>query len=161
MSIFGLDIAPDAVCVFEGVVTMYEALEALTRGVCRTAGITDCSRWLEAVNEREAVMTTGIGGGIAIPHVRTADLRHPAIGVGVSREGIPYETLDQHPVHVIVMFAMPEHAEREYLGLLAQVMQAVRRRELYEQLLACRTREDVLEVLQNGSGAGHRAQVRG
>jgi mannitol/fructose-specific phosphotransferase system IIA component (Ntr-type) len=161
VSVFGLDIAPEAVCVFNGPVNMYEALAMLTRGVCNASGHTDCSGWLEAVNEREAVMTTGIGGGIAIPHVRTADLAHPAIGVGLSREGIVYETLDQHPVHVIVLFAMPEHAEREYLGLLAQVMQAVRRRELFEQLLACRTREDVLDVLQDGSGTGRRVQARG
>ncbi len=161
MSVFGLTIPPEAVCLFEGPVSMYDALERLTRAVCRAAGVADCAAWLDAVNEREAIMTTGIGGGIAIPHIRTPDLTRPAMGVGVSREGIAYETLDQHPVHVIVLFAMPEHAEREYLGLLARVIESVRHRALHDRLLACTTREDVLEVLQGESGAEPRAHAGG
>lgn len=140
---------------------MYAALDALTRAVSRQAGVADNSGWLEAVTDREAVMTTGIGGGVAIPHVRTDDLSEPSIGLGLSAAGISYETLDKHPVHIIVLFAMPKQAERKYLGLLAQVMQALRRRDFCERLKACGTRDDVLDALNDRPATSQQVQSGG
>ena len=93
-------------------------------------------------------MSTGIGGGIAIPHVRIPEVRYASVGVGISREGIDYGSLDNKPVHIMVLFATPQGADKEYLSLLAQVMAALKNRKLYNRLVACETAEDVYRVLR-------------
>jgi mannitol/fructose-specific phosphotransferase system IIA component (Ntr-type) len=70
------------------------------------------------------------------------------IGVGVSPKGIDYGTLDNEPVHVMVLFATPEGADKEYLRSLAQVMGALRQGDgLYEKLMDSRTPKAVADLL--------------
>ena len=96
-------------------------------------------------------MSTGIGGGVAIPHVRFDGVHRPTLGLGLSRSGIDFDALDGKPVHIVVMFAMPVDSEKEYLALLAQVMASLRTQELRETLLACATPAEVCSVLQDAA----------
>src|SRR5690606_18307426 len=111
-----------AVRVFGRGVSKEEALESMVESMYDAEVVDDREAFRKAIHEREAVMSTGIGSGVAIPHVRINQVKRPAVGIGVSREGIDFDTLDAAPVHIIVLFAMPSGSQREYLGLLAQVM---------------------------------------
>lgn len=148
MTVFGTDVRKDDIVVFEPGVTKREALERLVQAVAQSAHIENEEGLLHAVREREAVMSTGIGSGVAIPHVRISDVKRPCVGVGVSAEGIDYDTLDNEPVHVLVLFAMPAGAHREYLRLLAQVMTALKTPGFRDRLAACSNADEVYEALQ-------------
>jgi len=147
MSVFGIDIPLNQLCLLEDGLSKQEALERLIDAVAQSPYVTDRAAFGKAVHDRESVMSTGIGGGIAIPHVRIRQVVKPTLGVAISKAGIEFATLDNKPVHIFVLFATPEGADKEYLGLLAQVMVALRSKELYNQLLACATREDVHRAL--------------
>jgi mannitol/fructose-specific phosphotransferase system IIA component (Ntr-type) len=150
MSVFGIDIPLNQLCLLPEGLKKENALESLVDAVAMSPNITNRDLLCQAVYDRELAMSTGIGGGIAIPHVRIKQVLKPTLGVAVSRQGIAFGTLDNKPVHVLVLFATPEGADSEYLGLLAQVMVAMRGKELYNRLLVCTTREEMYQVLCGG-----------
>lgn len=147
MSAFGIDIAPEAVCIYASGVTKHDALDRLVEAITQTGVISDVEAFRQAVHEREVVMSTGIGAGVAIPHVRIPEVLKPAIGVGLAPEGIEFDTLDDAPVRLVVLFAMPSGAHKEYLGLLAQVMVTLKTPGFRDSLLACKTPEEAIAII--------------
>mgnify|MGYP002682690257 FL=1 len=75
----------------------------------------------------------------------------PAISLGISRKGLDFDTLDNQLVHAIVLFAMPAGSQKEYLGLLAQVMTALKQPGFLERLVNCDTPEEVEDMLAEAS----------
>jgi mannitol/fructose-specific phosphotransferase system IIA component (Ntr-type) len=148
MSAFGIDINPDLICVIKGQPSKYDALEKLISVVAESPAITDREAFRRAVVDRESVMSTGIGGGIAIPHVRIPEVKFAVVGVAVAPEGLDFASLDNSPVHILVLFATPAGADKEYLSLLARVMLALKNQDLFDRLRGCHTPEEVFEVLK-------------
>ncbi|GMV94104.1 MAG: PTS fructose/mannitol transporter subunit IIA [Candidatus Hydrogenedentota bacterium] len=147
MSLFGLTIDARSVCIFERPVSKHEALDRLVDAIAVTGTVDDAEAFRRAVRERESVMSTGIGSGVAIPHVRIDAINSASVGVGISRDGIDFNTLDNKPVHIIVLFAMPSGSQKEYLGLLAQVMTTMKAPGFREKLGACATPDEVVSLL--------------
>ncbi|MFO7776152.1 MAG: PTS sugar transporter subunit IIA, partial [Candidatus Hydrogenedentota bacterium] len=83
------------------------------------------------------------------PHVRSGAVKEPAVGLGLSPAGVDYDTLDNQPVHIIVLFAMPSGSQKDYLGLLAQVMLAIKTEGFKERLLSCTTPKEATDVVNN------------
>lgn len=151
MAAFGIEISEEAVRVFGEGVTKSVALDCLVDAIADAGWVTDREAFRKAVFEREAIMSTGIGGGVGIPHVRIDEVSQPAIAVGVSSSGIEYDTLDDKPVNVMVLFAMPSGSHKDYLGLLAQVMLALKAPGFREKLIACGTREELAAMLNESA----------
>ncbi len=149
MSAFGIDVNPEAVCIFDEPMSKHDVLDALVAALSRTGIITNIDEFRKAVHEREAVMSTGIGSGVAIPHVRSASVKEPRVGLGLSPAGVDYDTLDNQPVHIIVLFAMPSGSQKDYLGLLAQVMLAIKTEGFKDRLLSCTTPKEAVEVVNS------------
>jgi mannitol/fructose-specific phosphotransferase system IIA component (Ntr-type) len=147
MSAFGIEISIDQICVVPPGLSKHDALDLLINAVGRNPAVTDVEAFRRAVYEREAIMSTGIGEGIAIPHVRIPEITAATLGVGIAPGGIDFETLDNKPVHVLVLFATPANSDKEYLRLLAQVMLSLRNRELFNGLVACKTKDEVFRLL--------------
>jgi len=150
MSTFGAEIPREQIVIIKKDASKHEALDALIGAVSRNPAITDCEAFSHAVFAREAVQSTGIGGGIAIPHVRIPEVSAPTLGVGIAAHGVDFGTLDNKPVYILVIFATPEGADKEYLGLLAQVMLALRDQELFDRLVACKTPAEAHDLLAGG-----------
>lgn len=127
--------------------TKHEALDTLIDAVGRSPAVLDVEAFRKAVYERESIMSTGIGEGIAIPHVRIPAVSEATLGVGVAPAGIDFETLDNKPVQVLVLFATPANSDKVYLRLLAQVMLSLRNRELFDGLVACTSVDEVYDLL--------------
>lgn len=147
MSTFGAEIPLNQIVIVKEGASKHEALDALIDAVCENPVVTDCKAFREAVYAREAVQSTGIGGGIAIPHVRIPEISAPTLGVAVAKAGVDFGTLDNKPVHILVLFATPEGSDKAYLGLLAQVMLALRDVKLFKSLMTCKTPADVHALL--------------
>lgn len=148
MSAFGIEIPQSQICIIKGGASKHEALETLIDAVATNPAVTDRTAFAAAVHERESVMSTGIGGGIAIPHVRIPQVTQATLGIAVIPKGLDFGALDNELVSIMVLFATPEGADKEYLGLLAKVMCALRDKGLFDQLVGCRCPADVYQVLQ-------------
>lgn len=110
---FGLFIDNAAVRIFPNGLSKHEALDQLIDAIHSLGVIGNLDAFAHAVRERETVMSTGIGCGVAIPHVRIDGVTKPTVGVGISHAGIEFNTLDDKPVHIVVLFAMPTGSQKE------------------------------------------------
>ncbi|MBI2421629.1 MAG: PTS sugar transporter subunit IIA [Candidatus Hydrogenedentes bacterium] len=147
MNAFGIAILEQQVCFIKDGATKHEALECIIDAVGKNPVVEDCAAFRRAVHEREEIMSTGIGGGIAIPHVRLPQITSPTLGVGICAGGVEFDTLDNNPVNILVLFATPETSEKEYLSLLAKVMMSLRSGDLFDALVACHTPAEVCALL--------------
>lgn len=112
---------------------------------------TDVDEIVRAVLRREELGTTGIGRHIAIPHSR-----HPAadrlIGtLALSRDGLPFDSLDGEPVYVFILLVSPQDRPGDHLRALEAVVRTMRNDDFVRQLRACQTREEIWALLENAA----------
>jgi len=138
---------PSQIRIIPAGATKQDALDLLIEALCRNPVITDRDAFSKAVYERESVQSTGIGGGVAVPHVRIAEVTSPTIALGIAPDGVDFSALDNRPVQIIVLFATPKDAEKTYLSMLAKAMVTLRNRETFAALASCRTPEEVMALL--------------
>ncbi len=104
---------------------------------------------VERLHERESLITTGIGSGVAIPHALCPYSRHIVAAFGRSREGIEFDAFDKAPVHIVVLFIVPETNYRLRLETLSAIGKTLAHPELRARLLAARTASE-LRLLLSG-----------
>lgn len=80
--------------------------------------LVDVDNYVEDVKKREAISTTGIGDGVAIPHAKSSWVKVPTVVVGKSSNGIEWESLDDEPVNMVFLIAVPEGEGNEHLKIL-------------------------------------------
>ncbi|HLE88048.1 MAG TPA: PTS sugar transporter subunit IIA [Candidatus Brocadiaceae bacterium] len=99
----------------------YDILGKLVN-VARTSNrVTDEADLLKKVIEREKIKSTGIGGGIGIPHAQTSGVTDIIACLGISGQGIEFNSLDGKPVHLVFLIATKERTNSAYLGLLSRI----------------------------------------
>lgn len=103
---------------------------------------------LAQVIERETKMTTGIGGGVAIPHARVESLEDFAFGIMVSKNGIPFESLDKKDVYVVVMILSPYYKVKEHIALLSKISYFLTEEKNYTAIVNATSTDDVAEILK-------------
>lgn len=103
--------------------------------------------FIKALFDREAVTTTAIGGGIAVPHARLAHLDQCSITLGIAPHGIPWNARDEQPVSLIVLIAAREQERTEHLRLLAAVATLLRDPQRRATLLTATTAADAVAAL--------------
>jgi diadenylate cyclase len=107
---------------------------------------------LRGLLQRESTMTTYLGEGVALPHVRVKMGRRYVLAIGRSREGIRNEnTVGDEKIHLIFMLLADEKA-RDYLQLLASIARLLKDAELVKAVLQEATTEDVFDRLVAGFG---------
>jgi nitrogen PTS system EIIA component len=80
-----------------------------------------------AIFEREVMMSTGVGYGVAVPHAKIPAVERFMLALGISEEGIPYASaVDDQPVRLVCMIAGPDSSQTTYLRLLSSVMKFVK-----------------------------------
>ncbi len=105
----------------------------------------------ESVYKREGLMSTGIGLGIAVPHVRLEGLSQAFVAVGVSHEGITdYESIDGEPIHIIVLIVAPRGRHDLYIKLLATVVSTLKESSLRSRITEAVTSSEIYMTLTGG-----------
>lgn len=102
---------------------------------------------LTALRAREDKRSTGIGGGIAIPHCFIADLKEVVTIFGRSTEGIEFCSLDRAPVHFVVLFLVPEAQYTMHLKTLAAIAKLLNSAETRSQLANASSEAELISIL--------------
>jgi len=140
-------LTPQRVTILQGR-TKAEALSEMAGLIAAGSGGVSREEIEKAIWHREKLMSTGIGYGLAIPHVRMAGLRHAVMAVGVKPDGIEdYKSLDDCPIRIIVMIAAPQGQHELYINLLARVTEVLRHQDFRESLLRKERASDIHEAL--------------
>ncbi len=98
--------------------------------------------------EREQLGSTGIGGGIAIPHGKLDAVKSIRIGFGLSRKGVSYDSLDNKPVHLFFLLLTPENSAGGHLKVLAQISKLLKMDSFKKNLLAAESADAVFDIIQ-------------
>jgi nitrogen PTS system EIIA component len=107
----------------------------------------DERRLFDRLLERERLGSTGIGGGIAIPHARMASLAKPVGLFARLAHPIDFDAIDERPVDVVFLLAAPEGAGADHLKALARVSRLLRDRALVDKLRATENAEALYALL--------------
>jgi PTS system nitrogen regulatory IIA component len=132
-------VSPDRI-VFLDFSTKRDALLALADNLSRSPQIKNSQELAAEILKREELMSTAIGRGIAIPHVRLSSVTDLVVSVGISRTGIiDFQALDDEPVRLLFMIAAAYNQHAYYLQTLSYFSARLKNRELRAALLAAKS----------------------
>ncbi len=110
--------------------------------------IEDPSDALEKLIEREKVMSTGIGGGVAIPHARCTSVNKTIVSIALSQDGIDFQALDGDPVKIVFLILGPPESAAQHVKLLAQIARLIKDKRFVEQLGKAQTPARIIELIK-------------
>lgn len=109
----------------------------------------DKEAFYRAILEREKIVSTGIGLGVAIPHAKLSGYEDFFIAIGIQKQpGIEWDALDGLPVRIIFMIGGPDNKQTEYLNILSMITSAIKDEERRKLLLKANTSQEVIAVFK-------------
>lgn len=106
-----------------------------------------CNEITDVLMERENLGSTGIGGGIAIPHGKLRTVKSITVGCGLSKNGVDYDSLDGKPVHIFFLLLTPENSTGDHLKVLAYISKLLKREEFKKRLKSAATNEQLYKII--------------
>lgn len=132
--------------------TKTEALHEMIESLTSAGHVTDPEELQREIFYREQLMSTGIGMGIAVPHVRYKGVTEPVAALGISHGGIEdYESIDNEPVFLVVMIIVGENQHKQHIRLLSQIMEKLKDNDRRTALFAAQTGEEIYNLM-TGTG---------
>jgi mannitol/fructose-specific phosphotransferase system IIA component (Ntr-type) len=117
--------------------------------VATTDGISDEDAVLQAVRERESILSTGIGHGVAIPHGKSPSVPELRMAAGRAASPVDFDALDGQPVALFFLLVGPETAAGPHIKALSRISRIVRRDDVRDRLIAASTPDEFLKALQD------------
>lgn len=124
-----------------------DAIKELLALLADQGAIQDPENVLKAVLERENIMTTGIGDGVAIPHCKTAEAIRFVIALGIHPGGIDFDSLDKKPAHLIFLLVGPDNEPGMHIRLLSRISRIISKAPVRDRILACSKAEEVYQLI--------------
>jgi len=121
-------------------------LEELAAPLAAAAGM-GAADMVRVLMERERLGSTGIGGGIGIPHGKLKKLDNLVMGFGLSRRGVPFDAIDGKPAHIFFVLITPENSTGLHLKVLARISRLLKNEPFKERLKTATDAEQVIEIL--------------
>ncbi|MBN1622437.1 MAG: PTS sugar transporter subunit IIA [Endomicrobiales bacterium] len=125
-----------------------EAIKKLVGLMKNSDGMLDYPLFITDVLEREKIATTGIGNEVAIPHARTDAVNKIKISLGVSAQGINFDSLDGKKVKIIFLIGTPKSEINTYLVILAQLTRLLRNVSFREEICKASDPSTIMEIFK-------------
>ncbi len=143
----------DAVILNLGVRTKRDVLGEMAAALAKVEPQIEADRLLEVLLEREALQSTGIGEGVAIPHGKMAGLDRVVASFARSPEGLDFESIDGQPTYHFFLLVVPEHSGGQYLKALARISRFFRDAAFRERLSDADSLEEVIRAIDEEDAA--------
>jgi mannitol/fructose-specific phosphotransferase system IIA component (Ntr-type) len=124
------------------------AIEELVDLLARNGDVIDAQRALQAVLEREMTRTTGIGGGLGIPHGKTAAVQEIVMALGKAKRPIDFDSVDGQPVSLLLLLVSPVSKAGPHIQALARVSRLMSSELLRRKLSEAPDSEAMLEAIR-------------
>ncbi len=123
-------------------------LDELVALVAQEAGASQ-EELVKVLMERERLGSTGIGGGIGIPHGKFKDLKSLVLGFGLNRNGVDFESMDGRPTHIFFLLLTPENSAGVHLKLLARISRLLKDEDFKAQLMGAESSADIIATIED------------
>jgi len=111
--------------------------------------VKDGSELLKDILEREKLVTTGVGYGVAFPHAKSKAVKGIVIAFGRSKKGVDFDSMDKKPVHIFFLIAAPEDAIGAHLNVMARLSYLMKSEKNRDKLMKIKSPKELLEVLDS------------
>ncbi|MFW5729627.1 MAG: PTS sugar transporter subunit IIA [Spirochaetota bacterium] len=123
-----------------------EIIRELVELLAQAGKVDDPQSTLSMILERESMATTGIGGGIAIPHCMSPQIREMALAFGRHPTGVKFDAVDRRPVQLVFLVVAPNNAHTEHLQVLSKISRYLHDPNFKRSLLEASTPEEVVQL---------------
>jgi PTS system nitrogen regulatory IIA component len=125
------------------------ALKTMINTVEKTGKLKEPEIFFDALIERERIVSTGIGMGVAIPHAKLDGYDEFFITIGILQKGVEWNSLDGAPVRLIFMVGGPDDKQTEYLQILSGLTMAIKDEERRKKMLTRNSPEAIIELFKS------------
>ncbi len=129
--------------------TKEEMIEELAEPLFQFHPEVDRKEALAGLHEREKLLSTGIGNGIAIPHTQIESSKEISVAFGIMHSDLDFDTLDKKPVRIVVLILFPKDNVSLQLRFLARVSRLLQHASLNESLYECQNPEEVIDTFKH------------
>ena len=126
-------------------------IEEMIQSLVEHGYVTDFETFKEGILAREALTSTGLGDGIAMPHSKNTAVKEATVLFAKSNKGVDYESLDGQPTDLFFMIAAPEGANDTHLAALAELSQYLMKDGFADKLRQVASPDQVIELFDQAS----------
>jgi nitrogen PTS system EIIA component len=151
----------DIVCL-DGIVAQLKSkqrddvIRELVLALCKSGKIPkDSAEGIaKAVIKRENEASTGIGKGVAVPHVKCPKVKDPIAAVGCLADGLDFSSLDKQPVYSVILLVSPADNPDKHLQAMETVFRNLQKDDFRRFLRQAQSAEEIQEIIQDADGGG-------
>lgn len=125
-----------------------QVLHALAERIAERGVVPSAADLYEKLWEREQLGSTGIGGGIAIPHCKLKGLARGVVAIGLTPEGIGFGAVDGRPVSLFFLVISPSESPAEHLQILAALSRWIKADQHADRIRELRDPQAIYDFLQ-------------
>lgn len=125
-----------------------QVIEELIDVLAANGKINDRESVFKAVMDREKVMSTGVGDGVAIPHGKAEGVEDVVAAFGISKEEIDFQSIDEKPVHLVFLLVASQDATGPHLKALSRVSRLLNKKEFRTKLLNAQSPAEVMDMIR-------------
>lgn len=123
-----------------------EVLEELIKLLATSPNVTDEKELRTKIFERERISSTGVGVGMAIPHVKIPSIKDFVVAVGRHPKGIDFDSLDGKPTHLVVMIGCNNAQSGDFLRVLARLVTKLKEASIQQRVLEAESPKQVRDI---------------
>ena len=139
-------IAEDRIVELKGT-SKDEVLKEMVDVLARAPEVGDKTAFYRAILDRESILSTGIGLGIAVPHAKIGAVKSLVAALGKTKKGIQYGALDDQPVHIVVMIGANDSQQSDYIRALARVTLLLKNEKIRKAVIDADSPKAVYSIL--------------
>ena len=144
-------LVPEGVVLDPPVRSKEEAIQTAVKALADAGVVAHKQQVVRALLDRERIMSTGIGSGIAIPHAQSSAVKRLAVSIMRMSDGIDFDALDGKPVRLVLTIVGPEE-RGGFIRILARVSRLLQNGGFQKKLLKAASPEDVVGVISQEEG---------
>ena len=129
--------------------TKQGVIEELVDLLAANGDVTDRQRALQAVMERESTRTTGIGGGLAIPHGKCSGVKQLVMAIGLPTAPVDFESIDGKGVNVVILLVSPMDQTGPHIQTLARISRIMSIDAFRNKLVAAAGAERIYQLIKD------------
>lgn len=125
-----------------------DAISAMVDLVNAAGKLADKQAFYHAIMDREKVVSTGIGMGVAIPHAKLPEYDDFFIAIAILEKGVDWKALDNAPIRIIFMIGGPDDKQTEYLQILSSLTMALKDEERRKKMLTLNSPDAIISLFE-------------
>lgn len=128
-----------------------EMIRVLVEPLAKAGLVESASKVTRALLERERVMSTGVGGGVALPHAQSSAVKEFAVAIARPKEAIDFQALDDRPVRLVFLAVGPED-RTGLMRVLTRISRLLYTGHLQKKLLKAATSQEMIQLIASEEG---------